>query len=387
MLPAMTEPRVTRRLAVIWNADAVGYSRLMSADDAATYEELRTRREILRDRIALHGGRTVDAVGDDLLAEFPSAVAAVECAVAVQAELAKRDAGLPESQRLPFRVGIQLGEVLVDGGSVAGDAVNVAARVRALAGPGQVFVTGAVYDQVRGKLARAFHDAGEHELKNIPGKFRIYRVETDSREETRPTPRSSSRPAIAVLPLQNLTGDPHQQYLADGIAEDLLTRMARWQIPAIARQSSFAFRDQSRDVREIGRALGARYVVEGSLRKTGNRVRVAVQLIDAQTGSHLWAENFDRELGDPFAVQDEIAAAVERSMSERLGSFEVELALSRPPENLGAWERSTARLGTTTAAHPKTGSSHAGSCGKRWRSSRASRMPTRSWRSWSTAES
>ena len=334
----MAPEAVQRRLAAIWNADAVGYSRLMAADDAGTFDELRTRRELLRARIADHGGRTVDAVGDDFLAEFPSAVAAVECAIAVQAQLAARDAGLPESRRLPFRVGIQLGEVLVDGGVIAGDAVNVAARIRALAGPGQVFVTAAVHDQVRAKLARGFEDRGEHELKNIPGKVRIYRVMSDSPSESPRLPIRAARPAIAVLPLLNLTGDPQQQYLADGIAEDLLTRMARWQIPAIARQSSFAFRDQSRDVREVGRALGARYVVEGSLRKVGSRVRVAMQLIDAETGSHVWAENFDRELGDPLAVQDEIARTAEHSMSTRLGSFEVELALSSPPESLGAWE-------------------------------------------------
>ena len=289
-----------RRLAAIWSADAVGYSRLMSVDDAGTFAELRTRRELLRDQVAASGGRVVDAVGDNLLAEFPSAVDAVRCAIAAQGLLAARDSALPEPSRLPFRIGIHLGEVLVDGEALAGDAVNVAARLCALAEPGGVWISSAVRAQVQGKVERSFADRGEQRLKNIADPVHAFSVSVAA--SARPAssePGLTSRPGIAVLPFENLSEDADQEYLGDGIAEDLLTRMARWQVPVVARQSSFAYRGRSIDVRQIGRELGVRYVVEGSIRRSGNRIRLSVQLIDAETGAHAWAQRFDRELGRP----------------------------------------------------------------------------------------
>jgi TolB-like protein len=336
--------RVKRRLAAIWSADIAGYSRLMGADDAGTFAEMRTRRELLRAEVSGGGGRVVDAVGDNLLAEFSSAVDAVRTAIRAQETLAKRDGSLPESRRLAFRIGIHLGEVLVDGEAIAGDGVNVAARLCALAEPGGVCLSAAIAEQLRGKLELALEDAGEHQLKNIAAPVRIWRVHAAGVTRARVTPAAASapprksRPAIAVLPFGNLTGDPAQEYLSDGIAEDLLTRMATWDLPVIARQSSFAYRGSSKDAREIGRELGAGYLVEGSLRRAGDRIRLAVQLIDAQTGEHVFAQNFDRELGDVFALQDEVTRAIAGSLGASVSRREELRALALAPENVGAWD-------------------------------------------------
>jgi adenylate cyclase len=332
--------RVRRRLAAIWSADVAGYSRLMGADDAGTFGEMRTRRELLRAQVGEGGGRVVDAVGDNLLAEFGSAVDAVQCAIDAQAAFAARDASLPESLRLPFRIGIHLGEVIVDGDAIAGDGVNVAARLCALAEPGGVTLSAAVAEQLRGKLELELEDRGDQQLKNIAAPVRVYRirgVRAVGRAQP-PAPSRESRPAIAVLPFENLGGDPEQEYLSDGIAEDLLTRMARWLLPVIARQSSFAYRGSRLDARQIGRELGARYLVEGSLRRSGSRIRLTVQLIDAETAEHVFAESFDRELGDVFALQDEIARAVARSLGASLSSRLESQALARAPESVDAWE-------------------------------------------------
>ena len=335
----MSPEQVRRRLAAIWSADAVGYSRLMSMDDAGTFAELRLRRELLRERVAAGGGRVVDAVGDNLLAEFPSAVDAVRCGIDAQTALAARDAALPEPRRLPFRVGIHLGEILVDGDALAGDAVNVAARLSALAEPGGVWISAVVHAQVQGKLELAFADRGEQRLKNIPDPIRAFSAASTA---LGPAPSAPSvrvnRLGIAVLPFKNLSGDPEQEYLADGVAEDLLTRLSRWQVPVVARQSSFAYRDRALDVRQIGRELGVRYVIEGSIRRAGNHIRLAVQLIDAETGGHAWAENFDRELGDPFALQDELTHSIELALGARLVRVEQERAMSRDPGSLDAWD-------------------------------------------------
>lgn len=336
----MSSDRVHRRLAAVWSADAAGYSRGISIDDAGTFAEMRTRRELLRSCVAGAGGRVVDAVGDNLLAEFPSAVAAVESAIAAQDTLAARDAGLPEPRRLPFRIGIHLGEVIVHGDALAGDALNVSARLAALAEPGGIWLSAAVSEQVRGKIHRALEDRGEHRLKNIASPVRAFRVAAEPRPApAAPAPSSrATLPGLAVLPFQNLSGDPEQTYLADGIAEELLTLMARWAFPLVARQSSFAHRDQTRDVREIGRALGARYVVEGSIRRAGQRIRVTAQLIDAETGSHAWAENFDGELGDPLSLQQTLAGRVARSLFDGLSRAERLRALSRDPASPDAWD-------------------------------------------------
>jgi adenylate cyclase len=334
--------RVRRRLAAIWSADVAGYSRLMGADDVGTFTEMRTRRELLRAQVAAGGGRVVDAVGDNLLAEFASAVDAVQCALSAQDALAARDAALPESRRLPFRIGIHLGEVIVEGDAIAGDGVNVSARLCALAEPGGICISAAIAEQLRGKLEPELEDRGEQRLKNIASPVRVYLVRSGGPVAGRPfppqAPRRESRPAVAVLPFENLGGDPEQEYLSDGIAEDLLTRMARWDLPVIARQSSFAYRGRRLDVRTIGRELGARYVVEGSLRRAGDRIRLAVQLIDAESGEHVFAQNFDRELGDVLALQDEITRAVAGSLGVSISRREEQRALALEPENVGAWD-------------------------------------------------
>jgi len=344
---------VRRRLAVIWNADAAGYSRLMSADDAGTLAELRARRDALRAAVVERGGRVVDAVGDNLLAEFSSAVAAVEGAINAQEKLAARDAGLPESMRLPFRIGIHLGEVIVDGDALAGDAVNVSARICALTDPGDVWISKAVHDQVRGKIGLELQDRGEHRLKNIPSPVHVYRV--GSREARRPAPPATDRnqrPAIAVLPFQNLSSDPEQEYLADAIAQDLVTRMARWVMPIVAQQSSFSLRGTQLDAREIGRKLGARYLVEGSIQRSSNRVRLSVQLIDTDSGEQVWAARFERELSELFALQDEVARAIEASLGAGVARREEARVLGRDPESVDAWDayvRATWHLNRATA--------------------------------------
>jgi len=336
----MSSERVRRRLAAVWSADAVGYSRQITVDDAGTLAELRARRELLSSCVASGGGRVVDAVGDNLLAEFPSAVAAVECAIAAQDALAARDAALPEPRRLPFRIGIHLGEVLVDGDALVGDAVNVSARLAALAEPGGIWLSATVSEQVRGKIARELEDRGEQRLKNIAAPVRACRVAAGTQPEpAAPAPPGrATLPTLAVLPFQNLSGDPEQTYLADGIAEELLTVMARWAYPLAARQSSFAYRDQTRDVREIGRAIGARYVIEGSIRRAGPRIRLTAQLIDAETGSHAWAGNFDGELGDPLSLQQTLAGSIARALFEGLSRAERLRALSRDPASADAWD-------------------------------------------------
>jgi adenylate cyclase len=332
--------RVRRRLAAIWSADVAGYSRLMGEDDAGTLGEMRTRRELLRAQVSAGGGRVVDAVGDNLLAEFSSAVDAVQCAIGAQDAFAARDAALPESRRLPFRIGIHLGEVIVDGDAIAGDGVNVSARLCALAEPGGICISAAIAEQLRGKLEPELEDRGEQRLKNIASPVRVYLVRgaRPGGRPLRPSPGRESRPAIAVLPFENLSGDPEQEYLSDGIAEDLLTRMARWDLLVIARHSSFAYRGRRLDVRTIGRELGARYLVEGSIRRAGDRIRLAVQLIDAESGEHVFAQNFDRDLGDVFALQDEITRAVAHAVGWNLVRREESRAFARDPQSVGAWD-------------------------------------------------
>src|SRR5262249_44970492 len=308
----MAEARVERRLAAILSADVAGYSRLMGVDEVGTLASLRAhRREIVDPAIAAHKGRIVKTTGDGMLVEFASAVDAVTCAVAVQEKMAGQAA---EGPLIQFRFGINIGDIIIDGDDIFGDGVNVAARVENECEPGGVCLSDDVYRQVRNKSSFDFDDLCERKLKNIDRPIRLYAVRQSgvaalkSLGATLPLP---DKPSIAVLAFQNMSGDPEQEHFADGIAEDIITALSksRW-LFVIARNSSFAYKGRSVDVKQIGRELGVRFVLEGSVRKSGSRVRITAQLIDATTGTHLWAERYDRDLTDIFAVQDEITQSV-----------------------------------------------------------------------------
>ena len=341
----MAEERVQRRLAAILAADVVGYSRLMEADEEGTRARLRgLQAELIAPRIAADGGRVVKTMGDGILVEFPSAVDAVRNALAVQTAMAEYDDDLPEDRRIIFRVGINVGDVIVEGDDIHGEGVNVAARLEGLCEPGQVYVSGAVHDQVVGKLAASFDDLGSQAVKNMAKPVRVYRV----RSGTTPTvplgsaskaPPLPDKPSIAVLPFNNMSGDPEQEYFADGIAEDIITALSRFHwFFVIARNSSFSYKGTSPDVRQVSKDLGVRYVLEGSVRKGGNRVRVTAQLIDATTGRHIWGERYDRNLEDIFAVQDEISEAITTTVAPAFVAAEAQRAERKAPENLDAWD-------------------------------------------------
>jgi adenylate cyclase len=339
-----TLTRDHRRLAAIVSADVVGYSRLMGQDEGGTLARLKTHlAELIDPRVAEHGGRTVKSMGDGLLLEFPSVVDAVRWAVDVQNGMAERNDGVPEEQRIRFRVGIHVGDIISDGDDIFGEGVNVAARLQALASPGGICLSERAYDDVRDRLPIDFADGGEHALKNIARPVRIRHwtgapaAPAALPEATAPLPLPD-KPSIAVLPFDNMSGDPEQEYFADGIAEDLITELSRFrELFVIARNSTFVFKGTAVDIQDVARRLGVRYVVEGSVRRTGNRVRVSAQLIEAPTGRHVWAERYDRELDDIFAAQDEVTQAIVAAVAPAVG--ELERARARPPCcSTSAWE-------------------------------------------------
>ncbi len=325
---------VERKLVAILSADAVGYSRLM----------LRSHRGELGGFVRQYGGRVVDDVGDNLLAEFPSVVDAVGCALEAQRALGKRNAELPDAERMSFRIGIHLGDVLVQGERIYGDGVNIAARLEGLAEAGGVCISGAVHEQVRSRFGAVCEDLGERSLKNIDHPVRIHRLRLERSEADRAAaemtvPGFGGRPAIAVLAFDNLSADPEQEYFADGIAEDLITRLSRMrELPVICRNSSFVYKGAPVDAKRVSGELGARYLVEGSVRKAGDRVRVTAQLIDATSGHHVWAERYDREIHDIFAVQDEITEAIAGAVLPAMGHLERQRVLAKAPESLDAWD-------------------------------------------------
>jgi adenylate cyclase len=332
-----------RRLAAILAADVVGYSRLMGADEAGTLTALKAHREGLIDPlIAGHNGRTVKLMGDGALVEFASVVDAVACAVAVQRGMAERNAEAPTEQRIDFRIGINIGDVIVEGDDIYGDGVNIAARLEGLAEPGGICISGDVFRQVRGKLDLPFDDLGEQALKNIAEPIRTYRIAVGEGVGGAPggqadSPTLPDKPSIAVLPFDNMSGDADQAYFADGITEDIITELSRFrQLFVIARNSSFTYRGRSAKVQDVAKDLGVRYVVEGSVRKAGNRVRVTAQLVDAQSGSHLWAERYDRELADIFAVQDEITRNIVAALPGRLEEADRDRARRKRTSNMTA---------------------------------------------------
>jgi adenylate cyclase len=335
--------RPSRRLAAILAADIAGYSTLMGADEARTVQDLKGHQAIVLPMIGQFGGRIIDTAGDGILAEFPSVVNAVECAVAVQKVLAERNASIPIERQMRYRIGVNLGDVIHDEQRVYGDGVNIAARLESLAEPGGVCISGEAFAHVQRKLQFQFVDMGEHQLKNITAPIRVYRVDTAQRisntSPAKPTLTLPDKPSIAVLPFTNLSGDPDQEYFGDGIAEDILTDLAklRW-LFVIARNSSFTFRGKAVDIRAVSREVGVRYVLEGSVRRAGNRMRVTGQLIDATTGAHVWASRYDRDLADIFAVQDEITAAIAAAIAPAIIDAEQQRALRKSAERLDAWE-------------------------------------------------
>ena len=341
----MAEERVQRRLAAILAADVVGYSRLMGADEPGTLQRLLAlRRELFEPTTRQWGGRIFKITGDGALAEFASAVDAVSCAVDVQRALAARNADMPEQRRIELRIGVSLGDVMVAGGDLYGNGVNVAARMEGLAEPGGICISGNVHENVKSSLDLAFDDLGEQEVKNIERPVYTYKVRLDAAADVvgAHTPRETARterPGIAVLPFANMSGDPEQDYFADGMAEEVITGLARirW-LMVIARNSTFAYKGMAPDVRKVGRELGVRYVLEGSVRKAGERVRITAQLIEAQTGGHLWADRYDGTLADVFDLQDQITANVVAAIEPSVRQAEIERVKRKRPESLDAYD-------------------------------------------------
>src|SRR5580693_3174938 len=336
----------TRRLAAILAADVVGYSRLMGADEEGTLERLiALRHELVDPKIAEHHGRIVKTTGDGLLAEFPSAVDAVRCAVEVQQAMPERNRSAAADNRLELRIGINLGDVIVETDDLYGDGVNIAARIEALADAGGVFVSNTVHDQVRDRLPFVFEDLGEQQVKNIVRPVRVYRVRDTgaaTKSTSTPTPPAlplPDKPSIAVLPFANMSGDPEQEYFADGMVEEIITALSRirW-LFVIARNSTFTYKGRAVDVKQVGRELGVRYVLEGSVRKGGNRVRITAQLIDAETGVHLWADRFDGSLEDVFDLQDKVAISVAGVIEPALQAAEIRRTADRPTNDLNAYD-------------------------------------------------
>ncbi len=371
-----------RRLAALLSADVAGYSRLMAEDETATIRTLSAYREAITGRVRLHHGRVVDAPGDNLLAEFPSALEAVESAVEIQRALERENAALPPERRMHFRIGVHLGDVAVEGERIYGDGVNIAARLEGLAEPGGIAISATVYEQVANKLELACTDLGPQTMRNIPRPVQVYRVELGKQRRLlrRRLPRAAlwtggvlgavalalalswprplglaldlmgltelpthpplpDLPSIVVLPFENLSGDPEQEYFSDGMTEDLTTALSSSHgLFVISRGSAFTYRDQPRDIQQIGRELGVRYVLEGSVRREAERVRITAQLIDAQTGFHLWSQRYDREVRDVFELQSEIAEEIWHALAIQIDAVETARARRKPTANLTAYD-------------------------------------------------
>jgi adenylate cyclase len=337
---------IPRRLAAVLAADIAGYTRLMERDEAGTVAAWRqARAEIIDPSIASHQGRIVKLTGDGFLAEFPTVESAVRCAAAMQEAFLRVFGDLPEERRVAFRMGINLGDIYVDREDIYGDGVNLAARLEGLAEPGGICVSADVYNQVSKKLNLAFHDLGYQRVKNVSNPVRAYMIAASAigqPTEARSSPPLRSdhgRPTIAVLPFTNMSGDPEQEFFVDGLTEDIITELSRFRdLFVISRNSTFTYKGKAKKIHDVARELGAQYVVEGSVRKAGNRVRVTVQLIDAATDRHIWAERYDRELQDIFAIQDEISRAIVATLPDRVEAAAQERVNRKPTENMAAYE-------------------------------------------------
>ena len=347
----MTDKRVERRLAAVLAADVAGYSRLMGADEEGTLGKLKALRKALFDpKIVEHRGRIVKTTGDGMLVEFASAVDAARCAVEIQRDMAAQNSDVPPDNRIEFRIGIHVGDIIIDDNDIFGDGVNIAARLEGIAEPGGVCISDDAHRQIRGKVDFSYNDMGLQSLKNIVEPMRAWHMRLGS-DAISLLPLSSAaapvqalalpdKPSIAVLAFQNMSGDAEQEYFADGIAEDIITALSksRW-LFVIARNSSFTYKGHAVDIKQIGRELGVRYVLEGSVRKAGNRLRITGQLIEAATGTHLWAERYDRALEDIFAVQDEITHSIIGAIAPGILAAEIQRSQGKETAELGQWER------------------------------------------------
>jgi adenylate cyclase len=339
---------VSRRLVAVFAADVEGYSRLMGTDEVGTLKGLTERRAILDRIIGEHRGRIANTAGDSVLAEFGSAVDAVQCAVEAQTALAEANASLAPNRRISFRIGIHIGDVMVRAGDLFGDGVNIAARLQSIAKPGGVCISGVTYDQVRKVLPMTFVDLGVQQVKNIQEPIKAYQVSAPSETQQAAPERVAEaetplplpdKPSIAVLPFENISGDPDQEYFADGMVEEIITALSRFKsLFVVARNSSFTFKGRTVDIKEVGCRLGVRYVLEGSVRKASGKVRITGQLIDAITGAHLWADRFERDLTDIFALQDEVTIAIVSAIQPKMLQTEIELATRRRPANFTAYD-------------------------------------------------
>jgi TolB-like protein/tetratricopeptide (TPR) repeat protein len=331
---------VERKLAAIFAADIAGYSRLMARDEVGTLAQLKASRAIIDGLITSHRGRIFNTAGDSVVADFASAVDAVQCAVAVQAAITTENGDGAVDEPMQLRIGVHVGDVMVDGENLLGDGINIAARLEALAEPGAICISAAARDHIGNKLPLTFDDLGDQQVKNITQAIRVYRVQV---EKSAAQPGAAlplpDKPSIAVLPFQNISGDPEQEYFADGMVEEIITALSkiRWFF-VIARNSTFTYKGRSVDVKQVGRELGVRYVLEGSVRKSGNRIRLTAQLVEAKTGNHVWAERYDRDLADIFAVQDEVTERVVAAIEPELYAAEQVRSQSKPPDSLDAWE-------------------------------------------------
>jgi adenylate cyclase len=336
----MAGARVERRLAAILAGDVASYSRLMGADEEGTLLRLNThRREFLEPKIAEHRGRIVKRTGDGVLIEFASAVDATRCAVEIQRGMIERNASVPQDERIELRIGIHVGDVIIEDGDIFGDGVNIAARLEGIAQPGGICISEDAYRQVRGKLDAKFQDAGEQQLKNISQPVRAYRLQPSSSATETAALALPEKPSIAVLPFQNMSGDPEQEYFADGMVDEIITSLSRIRWLAVtARTSTFAFKGQNADIREIARKLNVRYILEGSVRKAQNRVRIIGQLINAATGAHIWADRVEGTWSDVFDLQDRVTEAVIGAIEPKLRHEEIERARRKRPESMDSYD-------------------------------------------------
>ncbi len=328
-----------RRLTAILAADVVGYSRLMGTDESGTLNALDTMRtDLINPKISEHQGRIVKLTGDGMLVDFPSVVNAVACATEIQRSIRKRNAGMPQDQRIEFRMGVNVGDVIVQGDDIFGDGVNVAARLESIAAPGGITISGPVRDHIGNRLDLAFEDMGEQTLKNIERPIRVYNVLVEPPSEAGVNAKKDDRPSIAVLPFNNMSGDPEQEYFSDGITEDIITDLSKISgLFVVARHTSFTYKNKSVKVQQVGQELGVGYILEGSVRKAGTRVRVTGQLISAKDGGHVWAERFDRDLTDIFAIQDEITEAIVEQLKVKLPLQEKKSIERAPTDNIEAY--------------------------------------------------
>jgi TolB-like protein/class 3 adenylate cyclase len=342
-VPRLEAPSVERKLAAIFAADVEGYSRLMGRDEVGTLRTLTAYRVIIDRLIASHRGRIFNTAGDSLVADFASAVDAVQCAVAVQEAIAKENADRPAGEQMRFRIGLHVGDIMVQGDNLFGDAVNIAARLEALAEAGGICVSGVVRDHIGTKLRLSFADLGDQQVKNIAQPIKAYRIGCEIAQTAMPVVASPlplpDKPSIAVLPFQNMSGDPEQEYFADGMVEEIITALSRirW-LFVIARNSTFTYKGQTVDVKQVGRELGVRYVLEGSVRKAGGRVRITAQLIDAASGGHLWVDRFDGAHDDVFALQDKVASSVAGAIEPTLQAAETARSAHRLTADLTAYD-------------------------------------------------